>query len=170
MKMPKPWGLLGVFLCFVLLATVGCGNANLNKVEGVVTLDGSPLAGTLVSFIPVGPDRAATGLTDRDGYFRLTTFRSDDGAMPGEYKVIVAYDDNPEERKDANTLSDEGKMAARKGTMSPQGKKKMAEKRSKKPPSQVPAIYSDIKKTPLKEVVPTNGKVELALRSSMATK
>jgi hypothetical protein len=47
------------------------------------------------------------------------------------------------------------------------GKKKMREERSKKP-SQVPAIYSDIKKTPLKEVVPTNGKIELALRSSMA--
>jgi fatty acid desaturase len=45
------------------------------------------------------------------------------------------------------------------------GKKKQAEEKSKKPPSAVPAIYRDVKQTPLREVVPPPGKVELALRS-----
>jgi hypothetical protein len=63
-------------------------------------------------------------------------------------------------------MTDEEKRDARIGTMTPQGKKKQAEKKSKKP-SHVPEIYRDIKKTPLKEVVPTNGKIELALRSKM---
>jgi hypothetical protein len=147
----------------VLLATAGCGNQGLSKVEGVVTLDGAPLPGATVSFMPVGQGRAASGLTDGDGYFRLTTFRTDDGALAGDYRVIVVFVEA--EQRDLTT--DAGKEAARIETMTPQGKKKQAEKKSKKP-RQVPAIYSDIKKTPLKEVVPTNGKIELALRSSMA--
>jgi hypothetical protein len=162
MRMFKPWLLLGLFLCPVLLATAGCGNQSLNKVEGVVTLDGVPLSGATVSFMPVEQGRAAAGMTDSAGNFRLTTFRTDDGALAGDYRVIVALDDK--ERKPVTT--DEEKKAARIGTMTPQGKKKQAELMSKKP-RQVPEIYSDIKKTPLKEVVPTNGKIELALRSSM---
>jgi hypothetical protein len=160
--MPRPWALLGLFLCPVLLATAGCGNQNLSKVEGVVTLDGVPLSGATVSFMPVGQGRPASGLTDGDGYFQLTTFRTDDGALAGDYRVIVVVDEA--EKRDLTT--DQGKAEARVGTMSPQGKKKQAEKKSKKP-SQVPEIYRDIKKTPLKEVVPTNGKIELALRSKM---
>jgi hypothetical protein len=145
------------------LTSAGCGNQNLSKVEGLVTLDGVPLSRATVSFMPVGQGRAASGLTDGNGYFRLTTFRTDDGALAGDYRVIVAVDEA--EQRDLTT--DAGKSEARLGTMTPQGKKKQAEQKSKKP-RQVPEIYSDIKKTPLKEVVPTNGKIELALRSSMA--
>src|SRR5713101_5223669 len=162
MRIPKPWVLLGLLLSPVLLTGAGCGNQNISKVEGVVTLDGAPLSGATVSFMPVGEGRAASGLTDGTGYFRLTTFRTDDGALAGDYRVIVVVDNT--DRPPVTT--DEEKKAARVGTMTPQGKKKQAEQKSKKP-RQVPEIYSDIKKTPLKEVVPTNGKIELALRSSM---
>src|SRR5262249_6170903 len=151
MRLPKPWGLMALFLSPMLLVSAGCGNANLSKVEGVVTLDGAPLSGATVSFMPVGDGRAASGLTDGDGYFRLTTFRTDDGALAGNYKVIVVFDD----RELKIPTTDEERKAARVGTMTPQGKKKQAEQKSKKP-RQVPEIYSDIKKTPLKEVVPTN--------------
>jgi hypothetical protein len=160
--MPTHWALLGLLLSPVLLASAGCGNQNLSKVDGVVTLDGVPLSRATVSFMPVGEGRAASGLTDGNGYFRLSTFRTDDGALAGDYRVIVVLDDT--ERQPYTT--DEEKKAAR-IAMSPQGKKKQAEQKSKKP-RQVPEIYSDINKTPLKEVVPTNGKIELALRSSMA--
>jgi hypothetical protein len=161
--MHKPWALLGLLLSPVLLASAGCGNQNLSKVDGVVTLDGVPLSGATVSFMPVEQGRSASGLTDGNGYFRLSTFRTDDGALAGDYRVIVVVDDT--ERKPVTT--DAEKQSARIGTMTPQGKKKQAEEKSRKP-RQVPEIYSDIKKTPLKEVVPTNGKIELALRSSMA--
>jgi hypothetical protein len=161
MRMRRPWAIVFIYLLF--LAGAGCGNRSLSKVEGVVTLDGSPLSGATVSFMPVGEGRAASGLTDGDGYFRLTTFRTDDGALAGDYKVVVVVDNS--ERIPATT--DEEKKAARVGTMTPQGKKKQAEKKKHQKP-QVPEIYSDIKKTPLKEVVPTNGKIELALRSAMA--
>jgi hypothetical protein len=146
----------------MILAGAGCGNQSLSKVEGVVTLDGAPLSDATVSFMPVGNGRAASGLTDSNGYFRLTTFRTDDGALAGDYKVIVLHD----ERELKIPVTDDEKKAGRVGTMTPQGKKKQAEQKSKKRPM-VPEIYSDIKKTPLKEVVPTNGKIELALRSAM---
>ncbi len=164
MRMPKPWALLALLLCPALLTTAGCGGPGLSKVQGVVTLDGAPLSGATVSFMPVGQGRAAAGMTDGDGSFQLTTFRTDDGALPGDYRVIVVLDD--QERKEV--ITDEDRREARVGTMSPMGKKKMAQQKRSKKPRQVPEIYSDIKKTPLKEVVPTNGKVELALRSSMA--
>jgi len=160
--MPNPWLLLGVFLFPMFLCTAGCVNVNLSTVEGVVTLDGAPLPGATVSFMPVGEGRAAAGMTDSNGYFQLTTFRTDDGALAGDYRVIVVLDDTVR----PPYTTDEEKKAARVGTMTPQGKKKQAEQKSKKS-RQVPEIYSDIKKTPLKEVVPTNGKIELALRSSM---
>src|SRR5437868_6979200 len=161
MRMPRPWALLVLLLSSVLLTSAGCGGPNLSKVEGVVTLDGAPLPGATVSFMPVGGGRAAAGMTDSAGHFQLSTFRTDDGALAGDYRVIVVVDDT----ETMPVTTNEEKKAARM-TMTPMGKKKQAEQKSKKP-RQVPEIYSDIKKTPLKEVVPTNGKIELALRSSM---
>jgi len=35
-----------------LLAALGCGDKNLVAVKGVVTLDGQPVEGALVKFIP----------------------------------------------------------------------------------------------------------------------
>jgi hypothetical protein len=162
MRMPRPWALLGLLLCPVLLFSVGCGTRGLSKVEGVVTLDGAPLPGATVSFMPVGEGRSASGLTDGNGYFTLSTFRTDDGALAGDYKVIVVVDNT----ESMPVTTNEEKKAARM-TMTPMGKKKQAELNSKKP-RQIPEIYSDVKKTPLKEVVPINGKIELALRSAMA--
>jgi len=49
---------------------------------------------------------------------------------------------------------------------SPEGRAKEAKK--KRPPSPIPAIYGDVNKTPLREVVPTDGRVEVSLRSNMS--
>jgi hypothetical protein len=155
--------LLGLFLSALILTTVGCGK-RLAKVEGVVTLDGKPLAGATVSFVPAGEGRAATGRTGTDGSFRLTTFRTDDGALPGEYRVVVTVTEMDERlSKDPKTWSDQERKAARM-TMTPTGKRQAAEKKRKTPPA-VPPIYSDPKLTPLKEVVPPDGKVDIALHS-----
>lgn len=43
-----------------------------------------------VSFTPAeGVSRAATGLTDDNGYYKLGTFSSNDGALPGKYRVAI---------------------------------------------------------------------------------
>jgi len=166
MCMPKPWLRQVVLLSALILTAAGCGGkGSLSKVRGVVTLDGAPLAGATVSFVPVeGKGRIASGQSGSDGSFELTTFRTDDGALSGDYRVVVVVEEP--NYPDSKTMSDEQKQQARIGTMSPQGKKKQAEKKSKRPP-QIPEIYSDVKKTPLKEVVPTDGKIELALKSKI---
>jgi hypothetical protein len=153
------------FLAAVLVTSAGCGGGSKPvKVEGTVTLDGKPLPRATVSFMPVGEGRAASGETDADGIFRLTTFRTNDGALPGEYKVIVTVTElDPRMSKPSQEWSVEERKAARM-TMSPMGKKQAAEKKHKTPPA-VPAVYSDPKRTPLKEVVPPPGKVELDLNS-----
>lgn len=58
--------------------------------RGVVTVDGVPLAKASVTFIPTDDTkRPASGTTDEDGRFELMTLNPGDGAMAGEYKVIV---------------------------------------------------------------------------------
>ena len=169
MRSPKRCPRLGLLLPALLLTAAGCGGQGRPvKVEGVVTLDGHPLPGATVTFAPDPPEsgRAASGRTDADGSFRLTTFQSDDGALPGEYKVIVVAGEVPEEKfvgRDPQTFSNEEKREQRL-KMSPEGRKQAALKKEKTPTT-VPAIYRDVKRTPLKEVVPPTGKVELALRS-----
>jgi outer membrane usher protein FimD/PapC len=163
------WALLVLFTFVAILMNLGCGTSNLSKVEGIVTLDGKPLSGATVSFIPVKKEgKPAFGQTDKDGSFRLTTFRTNDGAQPGEYQVVVVVEKANEEfvGRDPQTFTDEEKKAMRMGTMSPSGKRQVAENK-KKQVSPVPAIYSDVKQTPLKEVVPTSGKIELALRTDV---
>jgi hypothetical protein len=166
MRRPKRWVRQVVLLSGLILTAAGCGGkGSLSKVRGVVTLDGVPLQGATVSFMPVeGKGRVASGQSGSDGSFELTTFRTDDGAYSGDYRVVVVVEEP--NHIDPRTLTDEQKKEARIGTMTPQGKKKQAEKKSKRPP-QIPEIYSDVKKTPLREVVPTDGKIELALKSKI---
>lgn len=155
--------LLSPFLFVALLTTAGCGSkSNVVKVEGVVTLDGQPLSGATVTYVPVENGRAASGRTDVDGRFYLTTFRTDDGAMAGNYKVVVVVDETDEKSvgRDPKTFDNEEKAANYKKHMT-MGKKPPEKKKSPK----VPPIYSDVKQTPLKETVPPTGKVELALRT-----
>lgn len=79
----------------VLLLTVfltGCGGG-LCPVEGqVVWKDGTPareLAGSQVIFDLPEKQTSARGTVQADGSFRLTTNKPDDGALAGEYKVLL---------------------------------------------------------------------------------
>jgi hypothetical protein len=59
-------------------------------------LDGKPPPNAAVMFIPEDGSRVATGRTDSEGCFRLTTFKPGDGAFPGEHRVTVtAFVPNP---------------------------------------------------------------------------
>lgn len=84
-----------VLLPLSLLAA-GCGDGLPATVEvhGRVTYQGQPLPGGELSFQPLvtsadGLRRPATGQIEADGTYRLSTFSSGDGALPGEYLVAI---------------------------------------------------------------------------------
>jgi hypothetical protein len=74
------------------LAPAGCGPQRLKTypVEGrVVFSDGSPVHTGSVEFRSRNHDVRAHGSIDRDGNFRLTTYRPEDGAVAGEHDCVV---------------------------------------------------------------------------------
>jgi hypothetical protein len=140
-------------------ALCGCGASGPVSVKGVVTVDGKPLSGAGISFIPVGGSgRPAFAATDDQGRYTLTTHSPNDGAMPGEYTVTIVWEEPPHEY-----------MKYREGA--PRKKELLKEylawKETHKPvPSPVPAIYADPSKTPLKQKVPApNGIADFAINS-----
>ncbi len=91
------------FLCGVvlpvaslLLSSTGCfdssvaGRPKLVLVSGTVFYNSQPCADAKVVFMPQGHQYAAVGQTNSDGKFELQTFDPKDGAVPGEFKVVVS--------------------------------------------------------------------------------
>lgn len=79
-----------ILLCMCFATLLGCARSNLPKTvkaEGVVTLDGSPVANATISFISEKHQYHATGNTDADGRFAMRAFPSKTGAVPGDYRV-----------------------------------------------------------------------------------
>jgi hypothetical protein len=150
----RMFGWTSLFTALVLIGS-GCGSKDgLTKVRGIVTLDGNPVENAQVTFVPVsaGPGRNATGMTGPDGSFDLTTTSPHDGAMSGNYKVLVHYEEG--------TIVPPGSMKEAKAGLL------KASKKPKPPPKYViPALYSDPAKTPLSQKVPPDGTVKLELKS-----
>jgi hypothetical protein len=75
------------------LLAMGCNDSGLNltPAEGVVTLDGQPVADAGVMFVPSDPSQGlpAMGVTDAAGAFSLRTV-NDDGAVVGDYRVSIS--------------------------------------------------------------------------------
>jgi hypothetical protein len=59
------------------------------KASGRVTWNGSPASGALVTLHSKAHNLAASGRTDADGAFTLTTWRLGDGAVAGEHAVSI---------------------------------------------------------------------------------
>jgi hypothetical protein len=134
------------------LAVASCSDGKV-KVKGVVTLDGNPVEGAMVTFIPEnGGGRNAFGTTQQGGSFRLTTLKENDGVLPGNYKVTVTYEE-PVTTAAAANMRDAWKAF------------KTAEKQKKPPKYVIPVKYSDPKKTVLKQKVPPDGEVKFDLQS-----
>lgn len=82
----------------MLIAAMGCGSSqdgfNYQPVTGKVTLDGQPLAGATVAFIPQSTSlesgRPSTGMTDDSGVFTLKSMGGQDGAVVGEHVVSIS--------------------------------------------------------------------------------
>ena len=77
-----------------LILLTGCGKKSDGNVfvTGAVTQAGQPLEGARVTFIPEsGTGEGASGPTDKDGKFVLTTSTGKEGSgtKPGQYRVTV---------------------------------------------------------------------------------
>jgi len=128
-----------------LLIVLGCsGDDGLGKrypVSGTVKYKGEPVAKARISFTPTKSDGHGAHGDVENGAFKLSTMGTDDGALPGEYKVTV--DDR---EVDAAKLKADAKEAATKkgmdgfsgGAMIPQDLQAKALKASK---SRLPGKY-----------------------------
>ena len=89
---------VGLVTCAILLlALAGCPGGggedlpDLVPAGGTVTLDGEPLSGASVVFVPVGttPGRGCSGLTDASGHFEIVADAENKGAPVGEFQVVI---------------------------------------------------------------------------------
>jgi len=153
------WRLIGASLiCFLAVLESGCGKSKEKPVaaEGVLTWeDGKPVSQATIVFLPNDPQgKQASGLTGKDGAFTLTTYNQNDGAVPGDYKIIVtkgsvSVAETPQEK-------DPTKLMKEFYEKSKDGPKKGA----------VPDIYANPKTTPLKWRVEAGGaKINLKLKT-----
>jgi len=78
----------GVLAAVAWLAA-GCGSGPLALVVGRVVLDGGPVEGATVMFVPVGDGVPAYGRTDATGQFRMATATGRPGVARGDYVVTV---------------------------------------------------------------------------------
>jgi hypothetical protein len=78
----------------LLLLALGCGGgeSGLLPASGTVTLDGGPLAGALVMFIPEGDTKGQGGsaTTGADGRYEVKSAKGGNGLQPGSYRVTVS--------------------------------------------------------------------------------
>lgn len=80
--------------CVISVSALGCGSGgglkDLNKAQGVVTLDGQPLAGAQITLCPTQSGmRSAGANSDEKGVFTFQTLKGGDGVADGEYQVTV---------------------------------------------------------------------------------
>jgi uncharacterized protein YfaS (alpha-2-macroglobulin family) len=145
-----------------LVVILGCSSSDAPKtfpVTGSVAFNGQPVVGAAVSFIPEKENaKMATGVTDKDGKFQLSTNAINDGAVAGPHKIIVVkseggggaakvekWDPNVDiskkyvEMKDANKLSGDVKLV-------------------------LPAKYASLDSTPLQETVKADGQNNFILQ------
>ncbi len=153
----------GVLLATLLVAGSGCSSqaTKLVQTEGLVTLDGAPLAGVMVTFHPEGKQgQAATGLTGSDGVCQLQTYAAADGVLPGNYKVTVSKTEAVAPPPASNDPAKQ-KEWMMKAMFNRPTKKARA--------SPLPREYADASKTPFRVSVPHEGQVKLELKSTGAT-
>jgi hypothetical protein len=119
--------LLGLGLALLCCLACSSGKRKLYPVRGKVLCDGAPAEDALVTLHALDASQpmsqVPTGRVQADGSFAIGTYEPEDGAPPGEYKVILIW-------LPPDALA----------RISPTGRL----------PNKLPDLYSDAKTTPLK--------------------
>jgi hypothetical protein len=148
-------------LVLSLTAWVGCGGHGTVPVQGIVTLDGAPLADANVIFHSATEGRPAVARTDAEGRFVLSSYNQD-GAYPGDYTVtIVAVPKVSEEEMNADPMQDLDQHIAEGMKHSREEFEEMGQRKQHQ--SLVHEKYTNVAKSPLKVKVPVRGPLELKL-------
>jgi hypothetical protein len=97
----------------VVLGVASChrgGSAAVYPVTGNVFYKGKPAEGAQVTLVPLSDSGAQGprpgGQVKKNGAFRLSTYRSYDGAPPGRYAVTIVYRSPERKVDDENTGPD----------------------------------------------------------------
>jgi hypothetical protein len=129
----------------VILSGCGADNSGLDRryaVSGRVTYKGAPVEKGTIVFEPTNPapptGRHASGTIENGGYSLTTSGEGADGALPGEYNVLVL-----------STTVDMTGLSKEMGGMVHQGDEKF-QKIVKEAKSLVPQKYSKSETSPLK--------------------
>jgi len=152
--------LVGVALAGALLAGTGCGSKPMG-IKGKVTLDGAPLSGASVEFVPEDGGHSAVGITDNEGKFSLTTYKPGDGALRGEYRVVV--------KKTPRTALPQPDRSDKEAMKKIMYQEMMANQNRalQNNVKGLPGDYGEFEKTPLRQTVPDpKGVYDLELSSS----
>jgi hypothetical protein len=87
--------LLGLGLLLLFCLACSSGKRKLYPVRGKVLCDGQPAEGAVIALHPLDASKPAQeGPTSRvkaDGSFSIGTVDPEDGAPPGEYKVVILW-------------------------------------------------------------------------------
>jgi hypothetical protein len=145
---------LALRACVLTVALAGCGGGGATSpVTGVVTLDGKPLVGASIQFVPQGSGRDATGETDKNGGFVMSTFKPRDGVVPGTYKVVISPATGTADPTPHGSAEDAMAAASKAPAKKPAG-------------PAFPGQYSRPDQTPLTQEVPVKGTLKFDLKSS----
>lgn len=98
-----------IMLAALVCALVGCENAYEASVNGMVTLDGSPVPSGVIAFFPKSGGPSAYARSDKSGYYTVYT-GSEQGLPPGEYGVTVVARDRPEKTHTETGAPNPGKQ------------------------------------------------------------
>jgi hypothetical protein len=150
--------------CLVVAAVLGtgCGSKPLG-IKGKVMLDGAPLSGASVEFVPEDGGHSAVGTTDSEGKFSLTTYKPGDGALRGEYRVVVK-----KSPQGALAKPDPSDNEGMKKVMLQEMLANQNRAPQKNVKGSVPSDYGEFAKTPLRQTVPdSKGIYDVELSSSL---
>jgi hypothetical protein len=132
-------------LVLVLGVAIGCGSGDSGPaVEGVITLDGQPLANANIQLIPQGSNMGQTGFgrTDASGKFEISSADGkQQGTAPGDYKVVISKLVNPDGTDFVARADEDPGLANYKELL--------------------PPLYSNPEQTKLTAKIPAEGKKDL---------
>lgn len=99
-----------LFVLVIIATLFGCSSnehPELRPVSGTVTYNGEPLDDAIVAFYNENSSRLASGHTDSEGRFFLTSYEQNDGAIPGDHTVMVTKAEMIDEEETPALSTDE---------------------------------------------------------------